>query len=154
MSEPRTELERRCEAAALACSLAGVPYVWGGKALSAGGLDCSGLATLCLARVRAIPAGVSAAEFSGLFNADRLWRELAPTADPAIGDLAFYGTPVRATHVAIVVRTGERIEVMSASGGGSWCTSPEIAKKKGACVRLHLSARYRRDFMGYRKAPF
>ena len=82
------------KAVAFARQQLGVPYVWGGDGPAEGGFDCSGLTRAAYAT-----AGIAIPR-----TADLQWR-----AGPAIptgqalqpGDLLFYGTPAKATHVAL-----------------------------------------------------
>ena len=84
------------KAVAFARAQLGVPYLWGGDGPAEGGFDCSGLTRAAYAT-----AGISIPR-----TADTQWH-----AGPAIpagqplqpGDLLFYGTPARATHVTLYV---------------------------------------------------
>ena len=79
-----------------------VPYVWGGDGGAEGGFDCSGLTRAAYAT-----AGIDIPR-----TADTQWRH-----GPAVpagqrlqpGDLLFYGTPTRATHVTMYVGNGQVI---------------------------------------------
>lgn len=125
--------------------LEGISYLWGGKRLADGGLDCSGFVTHCRAKALGEQLRVE--------NADALWRSLEPVEHPIPGDLAFYGTREKATHVVVCTPTG----VIGASGGGSATTSTEIARAvrpRPAAVRREPTPGYRRDFLGFRRLPF
>jgi hypothetical protein len=67
----------------------GKPYVWGDEGPNS--FDCSGLVQYTLAKV-----GLSAPRTA---RAQQAWA--TPVAQPAPGDLVFWGTP--ATHVAVYV---------------------------------------------------
>jgi cell wall-associated NlpC family hydrolase len=81
-------------AVAFARTQLGVPYRWGGDGPAEGGFDCSGLTRAAYAAAgTAIPR-----------TADAQWRRgpaipAGQTLQP--GDLLFYGTPARATHVTL-----------------------------------------------------
>lgn len=133
-----------------ALSLMGTPYVWAGRTKK--GLDCSGLV------VRALyDASLGGLEVLDWWS-DRLWNELSPTDKPQPGDLAFYGgnNPRDVSHVEIVLVPPGGQEIpeglpLGARGGDSRCTTPEIANKRGARVRVTPEGiRYRRDFRGFR----
>jgi cell wall-associated NlpC family hydrolase len=84
------------KAVAFARAQLGVPYVWGGDGPAEGGFDCSGLTRAAYAT-----AGISIPR-----TADTQWRHgpTIPTGQPLQpGDLLFYGTPARATHVTLYV---------------------------------------------------
>lgn len=134
----------------------GTPYCWPhesngylGKGLKSPeapeALDCSGTVTCGLYNSTG-----GRVDWRANYNANRLWRELPPTDSPKPGDLAFYGTPGRATHVMTVVGDGR---VVGACGGNSDTLSVDIAAKHGARVKYRDSANYRRDFLGYRALP-
>jgi hypothetical protein len=73
------------------------------------------------------------------------------------GDLAMYGDNAnRLTHVAIwtghkgnsfCAALKDKLPILSASGGTSHCTTPEIAVETNANVRQHLTHNYRKDFV-------
>jgi len=84
------------KAVAFARAQLGVPYVWGGDGPAEGGFDCSGLTRAAYAT-----AGTSIPR-----TADTQWRHgpAIPAGQPLQpGDLLFYGTPARATHVTLYV---------------------------------------------------
>jgi cell wall-associated NlpC family hydrolase len=84
------------KAVAFARTQLGVPYVWGGDGRAEGGFDCSGLTRAAYAT-----AGISIPR-----TADAQWRygPTIPAGQPLQpGDLLFYGTPARATHVTLYV---------------------------------------------------
>jgi len=124
-----------------AVELIGVPYVWGGQD-PAYGLDCSGLIVECMRSVGLLEGDLSA---QGL--ADGAVR--VSTVGVMPGDLAFYGRDWSSvTHVVMVIAF-ER--VIGASNGGSWCTTPDIARQRKAAVRI-MDMDYRtRDRLGFCK---
>lgn len=116
----------------------GKPYVWGSN--GSDGFDCSGLMVYALRVLGLITKhqDYSADDFR------RLCVKLADKERPRIGDFAVYGKN-KATHIVAIVDDNR---VISASGGDSTCTSVEIARRKGAAVRLHSGINYRPDFLG------
>ena len=91
------------KAVAFARAQLGVPYVWGGNGpTQSGGFDCSGLTRAAYAT-----AGIDIPR-----TADTQWRHgpAVPAGQPLQpGDLLFYGTPARATHVTLYVGGGQVI---------------------------------------------
>ena len=89
-------------AVAFAHAQLGQPYVWGGDGGAEGGFDCSGLTA----------AAYGAAGIALPRTADAQFRAgpAVPDGQPLVpGDLIFYGTPARVTHVAIYVGSGRVI---------------------------------------------
>lgn len=141
-----------------ALSLLKTPYRWDGKdPVRDSGLDCSGFAQACL---RA--GGIVMPEE----NADSLWRSLPILGNgeaPRAGDLAFYGATGHARHVVILLGT-DGTAVIGANGGGPPAdgeTPDAYAARMAhlqAGVRIedwrHGGARYRADFLGYRRLPW
>lgn len=133
----------------------GAPYIWAARGplkwtpngLKAHGLgvdayDCSGL-VLCALREAGGP------DLRATHNADLLYRTL--TATPSrnmVGALLFYGSPSRATHVAISL--GNDL-VLEAGGGGPATLLVADAKKADAKVRVCFDGRT--DFLGARLLP-
>lgn len=109
-------------------SFLNIPYHWGG-ANPLTGLDCSELAQALMGYFGLDPTGDQ--------NADTYYRHFhkhgAVVALPDLGTLLFFGSPDHVTHVAIAL-DGQRM--IEAGGGGSKVTSPEIAAKKGAYVKV------------------
>jgi cell wall-associated NlpC family hydrolase len=101
---PHDASDAAAKAVAFARAQLGVPYVWGGDGPAAGeaGFDCSGLTRAAYAT-----AGIEIPRV-----ADAQWR-----AGPAIpagqplqpGDLLFYGTPAKATHVTLYIGNNQVI---------------------------------------------
>lgn len=93
---PADASDAAAKAVTFARTQLGVPYVWGGDGPAEGGFDCSGLTRAAYAA-----AGVTIPR-----TADTQWRHgpAVPAGQPLQpGDLLFYGTPERATHVTLYV---------------------------------------------------
>ena len=91
-ADPGSVDTQRAQVIATAQRHLGVPYKWGGS--SAGtGLDCSGLAILSYQRV-----GVALPR-----NTDEQFRQLPKTSVAQPGDLLFFGSGGRASHVGIYI---------------------------------------------------
>src|SRR5579863_3279779 len=121
----------------------GVPYLWDGKDPDVG-LDCSGCVTAALEAI-----GLVIPSFGLAHNALSLYAlfdPVDPTA-PQPADFAFYGSDGVVDHVMTVLSA---TQVIGASGGGSSCTSLEIARKLGACVHVRTPIKYRSDLIGFR----
>jgi cell wall-associated NlpC family hydrolase len=101
------------KAVAFARAQLGVPYVWGGNGPTqdgGGGFDCSGLTRAAYAT-----AGIDIPR-----TADAQWRHgpAVPAGQPLQpGDLLFYGTPARATHVTMYVGNGQVIHAPQPGDG-------------------------------------
>jgi cell wall-associated NlpC family hydrolase len=110
----------------------GLPYIWGGSNPKVG-LDCSGLVQILLGWLHLDPPGDQTAD--GLMRYfSQHGTAIASVVNAQLGDLVFYGaSPTKATHIAMVLGNGLMIE---AGGGGSKCTTPEIARKLGASIRV------------------
>jgi cell wall-associated NlpC family hydrolase len=102
---PTDAADTAAKAVAFARAQLGVPYVWGGNGPAhdgGGGFDCSGLTRAAYAT-----AGIDIPR-----TADTQWRHgpAVPAGQPLQpGDLLFYGTPSRATHVTMYVSNGQVI---------------------------------------------
>jgi len=145
----------------------GSPYIWAGKGdycvrkvegvdkvlpiATTGtdkGFDCSGLITWAV-----LKAG--GPDLRGFWGAQAMWAAL-PLLDEDAGEdddwfsLALYGTPKRATHVAIVLTPGARSLVLEAGGGDQRTLTMRDAMtvRDGAFVRVCFEKR--KDFLGYR----
>lgn len=108
----------------------GQPYIWGGEGP---GFDCSGFVQEILRSVGLDPKGDQTAQ--ALY--DKFKDKMLPTNTPELyqqGWLFFYGSSVqKISHVAMSINPYQIIE---AGGGGSKNTSPEMAQKTSAFVRL------------------
>lgn len=126
-------------------SLVGVPYIWGSKDPRVG-LDCSGAVSVCLERVGIVPGGW---RLTHTAEGIRDWAIPVPLVEAEPGDLVFYGSPMRISHVMMLL---DEITVIGSAGGGPRCTMPEIAESIGAGVQLKPLG-YRRDLVELRRAP-
>jgi cell wall-associated NlpC family hydrolase len=118
----------------VACSYLGVHYEWSGNGRD--GIDCSGL--ICAA-LRSVENNVPDMSSQMLYKklvvqGGQLFNKESPTR----GDILFFGkSPDKITHVAIALSSGYYNGLMiEAAGGGRTCTSKEIARKRGAEVRI------------------
>lgn len=152
--------EQLTEVVELAKSQIGAPYIWRGKGdqlwaapkplpnpFGRNVFDCSGLVTWAIEQ-----AGGPDMRFFD--NAQTMFDHLRPVTfgvdaipESSYPFLAFFGQgPKNVSHIGI--RTNEGL-IESAGGGGN-CTTLEIAKRLGACVRLTPPGKIRRDLVGYR----
>ncbi len=109
--------------------------------------DCSGLITSALYH-----ATKGRLDWRASRNAQWLY-ESCKKNDTKCGlpCLAFYGPGKNAiNHVMLVLKDGR---AYGACSGGSWCLTPELAKKKGARVRYRADHLYRDDFRGFGEIP-
>lgn len=132
-------------------------YEWGGQDLVANKVDCSGLIIEVLKMVGVLP---------GIFRdvtAFGLAKHFPVTVrNPKVGDLAFYGKNTNSIkHVMIYlgeVRLPRQLgkqsvypnAVIGMSGGSKYMTL-EMARMVGAGLWVKRSARYRRDFLYFRR---
>lgn len=91
-----------------ACQFVGNPYVWGGTSLT-NGADCSGFTMSIMAKYGVYLPHSSAAQ------AGYGTRVSASEAQP--GDLFFYGSGSRISHVAIYIGNGQIVHASSARTG-------------------------------------
>lgn len=130
----------------------GTPYSWGAgtptlngwplgvKGLRGGiGYDCSGFAQAALVRLGMLKAGTPDRSAAGLWDAGKP----VETDDAQLGDLAFYGSHARITHVTVCLGGGVTI---GANGGNSMTNGDDPR----AFVQLQ-PIRYRADFRGVRR---
>jgi hypothetical protein len=115
----------------------GKPYIWGAEGPAA--YDCSGLAQWALAKLQLDPPGDQTAE--GLYRWFLKRGAAIDLADCALGDLVFFGGASAVTHVGLGWGDAQMFE---AGGGDRSCTTVEVARAKGAEVRLRPVTR-RRD---------
>jgi cell wall-associated NlpC family hydrolase len=105
---PRIESADYTLAPQRAMQLFGTPYLWGGS--SAYGIDCSGLTQLMYRM-----CGVMLLRDAHLQRDDERFEPVA-FDDLAAGDLVFFGTPERVTHVGIHHSPGKYIHSTGGSG--------------------------------------
>ena len=85
----------------------GTPYVWGGKSMDAGGMDCSGFVYNVLK-----DAGYNV----GITNSQgyRAYGTAVSKSDMQVGDMIFYGKNNKASHMGIYIGNGQ---IIHSSGG-------------------------------------
>ena len=122
-------------------------YVWGGQNLKSGDLDCSGLVIEVLKKFGKLSKNFGDARAQGL-------SKLFPIAkNPLPGDLAFYGKDWKnVNHVMFFIgdASGWDNAVAGMTGGYKNMTRSE-SELLGAGLWVRKSARYRRDFLGFRR---
>lgn len=99
---PSDAADAAAKAVAFARQQLGVPYLWGGDGPAEGGFDCSGLTHAAYAT-----AGIAIPR-----TADLQWHAgpAVPAGQPLQpGDLLFYGTPAKATHVTLYIGNNQVI---------------------------------------------
>lgn len=131
------------------CEALGAPYSWGAGKLSdvvagwpggvAGkgdgiGWDCSGFAQVCLMRL-----GIVRTDAWTDISAHDLANACRPVDVPALGDLAFYGSGGRISHVTVCLDA----RVCIGANGGVPSTN---GNEPEACVQAR-PIRYRRDLV-------
>lgn len=121
---------------AYAMSHLGTPYLWGGNNRLTG-MDCSGFVMEMLKSVGEAPGKDLSADM--LYDHYRVNGR----ASSGPGALVFYGTPDKATHVAISLGNGLVIE---AGAGGPKTLNRGEAENRGACVRIR-PINYRKDYL-------
>jgi cell wall-associated NlpC family hydrolase len=124
----------------LAMSYLGVHYKWGGDSFW-NGLDCSGLAIKCLSELGLWDAWDTTAH--GLYLHFKKRPGSAIRSTPCEGDLLFFGSAKKITHVAIAINATMMIE---AGGGDSKTNTLDDAKRDDARVKVSPIHR-RRDLV-------
>jgi cell wall-associated NlpC family hydrolase len=121
-------------------SLVSTPYRWGG-ANPLTGLDCSGFILWALRFTDMSPPS----DMTAHVIHDWLLQTGGDTVtgEPQLGDIAFYGSKDKITHVAMCV---DSYRILHAAGGDSRVKTLEDAKMRNACVRGDL-LRYRKDLV-------
>lgn len=105
-----------------------VPYRWGGFSPLVG-LDCSGLVQHALDWLGLDPAGDQTAD--GLYRHFKQRGTIVPIAD--LGDLVFYGTEARVTHVTNAL---DALRMIEAGGGSARTVTRAIAEQQDARVKV------------------
>ena len=117
----------------------GIPYIWGGDNPNKG-LDCSGFVQCALAEIGLDPKGDQSA--AALYEILRVSGKPVSIGD--LGCLAFFGPSMqKIIHVGLCL--DERL-MIEAGGGGSKVTTPDIALRVGAKVRVAETTK-RSDFL-------
>lgn len=130
-----TAEELREEMIAYARTFIGTPYIWGGNNPITG-FDCSGFVLEVLRAVGLGPTGDMNAQQLNKVLRDRGKNTIGA---PQRGALLFFGqTRASITHVAICLSDTLMLE---AGGGGSATTTPDLAAKAGAFVRVRPISR-------------
>lgn len=113
-----------------ALSFVGLPYRWGGDDPILG-FDCSGFVQEILASVGEDPKGDQNAH--SLFLHFKRYGTIQKGNISGEGDLAFFGTQSRVTHIAFCI---DKYRMVEAGGGGSLIRTREDAEIKNAYVRV------------------
>jgi len=114
-----------------AVSMLGIPYIWGGN--SQAGLDCSGFVCECL---RSVNPSVRDNTAMGLYTEYVIKGKQMYNKDrPQRGDLLFFGSRDRITHIAIALNQHQMIE---AGGAGRSCKTVKMARERNAGVRIRM----------------
>jgi cell wall-associated NlpC family hydrolase len=96
------------DAAVLALRFIGTPYLWGGG--SAFGFDCSGLVQFCYAM-----QGIQLRRDADIQRSDTRFRQV-PTDRHECGDLVFFGSDDRITHVGMDLGDGTFVHAAGGTG--------------------------------------
>lgn len=113
----------------------GTPYVWGGESMAEGGMDCSGF----------VYNALKGAGYNVGRDTAQGYRKLGTAvnkSDLKEGDLIFFGTGDKATHIGIYIGNGQMIH----SSGGSKNTKDNPGK--GVSI---ANVDYRSDFLEARR---
>lgn len=123
----------------LAMKFYGLPYRWGGSSFLEG-FDCSGLVMEILKSIGVMAHG-NDVNAQGLYNWVTVSGENGRVGE---GALCFYGKTLKQIiHVTIMLDDRLMIE---AGGGDSTVINLDVAKQKGAVVRIR-PYNYRKDFL-------
>lgn len=104
--------------------------------------DCSGLVSVCIYAVDPL------IDRRATWSADKYWKEGKRVAVPQPGDFVLFGSPVKASHIEIVMEDGR---YFGAAGGNSDFHTPEKARAHHAGVRFRKSPR--KDVLGFIANP-
>lgn len=130
-----------------AMSFLGKPYRWGGDDPILG-FDCSGLIQEILASVGEDPPGDQTAD--SLYRYFKTRGNIRDVVSAYPGDLAFYGTPKKITHVSFCLDHGRCIE---AAGGNESTKTTADASRQNAYVRIR-PIRTRKDLVNIIAPPY
>ena len=113
----------------------GTPYVWGGESMSEGGMDCSGFVYNALK-----DAGYKVGRTTA--QGYRSYGSTVKKSDMQPGDLVFYGSGNKATHIGIYIGDGQ---IIQSSGGKS---NTKSNPGQGVSIK---EVDYRNDFLEARR---
>lgn len=113
----------------------GTPYVWGGESAAEGGMDCSGFVYNALKDAGYKVGRTTAQGYRSYGNAVNK-SEMQP------GDLVFYGSGNKASHIGIYIGNGQ---IVQSSGGKS---NTKSNPGKGVSIK---NIDYRNDFLEARR---
>jgi len=113
-------------------SLGNLPYIWGGE--GPWGYDCSGLAQYIMGLLELDPKDdQSADDLKNYFTKNGSNIYLIGNDKPDLGDLVFYGSVLKASHIAVCLNSEMMIE---AGGGDHTCITKERALALDAKVKV------------------